>query len=93
MVKRFENASLEANRKHDKFLKSMGCLPEQIKARKEKNKSKKKLGFEGIAASYFEAKTLQDVLQGPEDAGPKTRYHDEYIQTNTRRSSQDSETC
>jgi hypothetical protein len=59
-MSKLEKAKLE----HKKFLKKMGCLPEQIKKRKKNNKSFK-LGFEGCAANYFETnRELSQVMTG-----------------------------
>jgi hypothetical protein len=60
----------KAKAEHNKFLKKMGCLPEQIRERKGKKK-KPTLGYEGTAAAYFDKKELQDVLQGDADTATK----------------------
>ncbi len=59
-----------AKLEHNKFLKRMGVLPEQINARKPK-KGKLHLSFTGTAATYFDGKPLRDVLQGNSDSGTK----------------------
>src|ERR1700760_38746 len=61
---------LKAQVEHDKFLKRMGCLPEQIKSRKKKG-AKALLYDTATAATYFESKSLSDVLQGDTNAGTK----------------------
>jgi hypothetical protein len=59
-----------AKAEHNKFLKRMGALPEQIKSRKPK-RQKLRLPFTGTADTYFDKKPLSDVLQGDSDTATK----------------------
>lgn len=62
----------QAKAAHIKFLKKMGCLPEQIKGRKDHKRHKLELSYAGTAALYFDNnKTLNDVLKGDSDSGTK----------------------
>ena len=56
---------------HEKFLRKMGAHPDQIKSRKTNKKQKLVLPFAGTAATYFERKSLTDVLQGDSNSGTK----------------------
>jgi hypothetical protein len=66
MTKSLDQAKIE----HKKFLKKMGCLPEQLNATK-KRRGKLKLGFSGTAKEYFEEKPLTTVLQGDMNTATK----------------------
>jgi hypothetical protein len=62
----------QAKLAHNKFLKRMGCLPEQLKERKTTSKRHKlELNYAGTATRYFDSKPLSDVLQGDTNTGTK----------------------
>jgi hypothetical protein len=63
-------ASAQAIAAHQKFLKKMGCLPEQLKESK-KFRKKPRTTFSGFAETYYENKSLSTVMAGDQDTGTK----------------------